>query len=327
MYYELLSYLKDSGLSDQKISQIDSFVFKKHCFKAKEMTHFSKEERKKFDFDLSVLRVCDIVESIDSSKFIFTTSDGQVVEGVLLLHKNRVTFCVSTQVNCPLGCAFCATGKLGFKRNLSYWEIVFQVLLAEKVKNVRVKNVVFMGMGEPFLNYDEVMRAISVFREKLGIGARHITVSTAGIVPKIYSFADLKTQVRLAISLHASYNELRNELMPINRKYDLDALMKAVLYYVNKTNRRVTFEYLLLRGVNDSLDDANKLVRLVRCIKCFVNLIPFNEFRGSSFKRPGRSSVTRFRKFLESWGISVAVRRSLGSEVGGACGQLGSKFS
>jgi 23S rRNA (adenine2503-C2)-methyltransferase len=267
-------------------------------------------------------------QSNDSVKALFTLRDGLLVESVLMYHNNdRITLCVSSQVGCPMQCGFCATGKLGFKRNLTTEEITDQVLYFNRyLKNNKrspVGNVVFMGMGEPFLNYDNVIGAVRLLNDHdvFNIGQRHISVSTAGVVPGIRKFADEKLQVNLAISLHATSDTVRSRIMPVNKQYSIAEIMASAREYADKTNRRLMFEYLLIDGLNDSEEDAQRLAKMMSENKLyFVNLIIYNET--GIFNPPSKNKIEAFKKILQSAGIDVIQRRKFGEDIGGACGQL-----
>lgn len=269
----------------------------------------------------------------DTVKYLLRLPDGELVETVLMAYdpptaKRRRTLCVSTQVGCPLNCAFCATGRSGFTRNLEVHEILGQVLAVNRDLAARgekpVSNLVFMGMGEPFLNYENLVQAIRLLHHPLGlnIGWRRISVSTSGIVSGIYRLVEEGMPLVLAVSLHAPNHELRNRIMPVNRRYPLEELMAACHYWVAKTNRRITFEYILLSGVNDSLAQAGELVKLLRGLLANVNLIPFNPFPDAVFAKPSRNRVVAFRQYLESHGITAVIREEKGGDIEAACGQL-----
>ncbi|MEK9132866.1 MAG: 23S rRNA (adenine(2503)-C(2))-methyltransferase RlmN [Patescibacteria group bacterium] len=264
-------------------------------------------------------------KSGDTTKTLFKLKDGSLIEGVLMHFKDgRNSVCVSSQVGCPLKCAFCATGARGFTRNLTAEEIADQVLYFNHKLKKRVTHVVFMGMGEPLLNYENVMEAISVLNDEdlFGIAARHITVSTAGIIPGIEKLMQAKIQINLALSLHAPNQTLREKLMPIANSYKLPDLMKAVLSYLNATRRRISYEYVMLKGINDSASHAEELSKLLRGQLCHVNLIPYNEtYLG--FSNAGRPQIETFRKILEKHKVPVTIRVSLGQDISAACGQLG----
>ena len=262
-------------------------------------------------------------------KALLTLKDGLKIETVLMRHKDkRNTICVSSQVGCPLNCSFCATGKMGFKRSLEVWEIVEQVLFfaryLKKIKS-RVTNIVFMGMGEPFLNYQNVIGAIKILNDKEGfnLGARHFSISTVGIVEGIEELAKEKLQINLAVSLHAPNNELRSKLMPINKTYPIQKILNAVDDYIAKTRRRVMFEYIMLRDLNDSVKDAKALVRLMKRPLYFVNLISYN-FTGI-FKSSPSSRIKKFKEILEKEGVMVTQRYRFGEDIEAACGQLVAK--
>jgi 23S rRNA (adenine2503-C2)-methyltransferase len=256
-------------------------------------------------------------------KLLVHGGDGEVFECVLLPYRERVSCCISTQVGCPMGCTFCATGLGGFDRNLDVAEIVGQVLHLQRLTSRRISHVVFMGMGEPLLNLDHVIGSIRLLSEEVGIGLRHITVSTVGLVPQILKLADANLPIHLALSLHSPFDDVRNALMPVNKRYPVKEVVAAMRQYQRKTGRKVTFEYLLIAGVNDSEEQAQALAELVRGFPCFVNLIPFNWVdTGRGFKRPSRESVRAFRSVLESKRINVTERIERGHDIAAACGQL-----
>ena len=266
----------------------------------------------------------------ESIKALFELEDGNHIESVLMFHnKDRITLCVSSQVGCPMQCGFCATGKLGFKRDLTTEEIIDQILHFNRMlknENKKIDNIVFMGMGEPFLNYENVIAAIKIINDHaaLNIGQRHISVSTAGIVPGIRKFADEDLQVNLAISLHASNDATRSKLMPLNKKYPVKDRMEAADYYISKTRRRLMFEYLMIDGLNDSEDDAKELAKIMSRNKLyFVNLISYNET--GIFKPSSKENIDKFKKVLQGAGIDVIQRRKFGEDIAGACGQLAAR--
>ncbi|MDO4975462.1 MAG: 23S rRNA (adenine(2503)-C(2))-methyltransferase RlmN, partial [Alphaproteobacteria bacterium] len=254
--------------------------------------------------------------------------DHSKVEAVLMIHDYGNSLCVSTQVGCNMGCAFCESGRRKNLRNLESYEMVSQILLVEADLNIRISHIVLMGIGEPFDNYDNVMRFIKIINCNKGIdiGARHITVSTCGIVPKIKDFADENTQVNLAISLHAPNDELRSKLMKINKVYNLKQVLDAVKYYIDKTNRRVTFEYIMLKGINDGFKEALELAKLLKDLNAYVNLIPYNETSHIEFKKTNEEGILKFYDILKKNNINVTIRREFGSEVDAACGQLRSNY-
>ena len=268
----------------------------------------------------------------DTSKFLFGLPDGQMVECVKMrylehLGPERVAVCISSQVGCAMGCQFCASGQAGLVRNLKAWEIVDQALQIQRqldAKGERVANVVFMGIGEPFNNFDNVLRAIQLLNcgEGFGVGMRHITLSTCGIVPGIERLTELAYPLKLAISLHATTDELRNRLMPVNRRWNLEALLGACRRYQERVGRRITFEYVMLEGVNDSPEDAERLVRLLHGIRSLVNLIPWNAVDHPTFKRSSPERVRKFQERVQRLGLRCTLRREKGSDIDAACGQL-----
>jgi len=266
-----------------------------------------------------------------SHKVLFELQDGEKIEAVLMRFKDgRKTVCVSSQVGCTLGCKFCATGKLGFKRNLTYEEITDQVLYFQLrliAAGERVDHVVYMGMGEPFLNYENVMKSIHILNDKMtfNIGMRHITVSTSGIIPGIQKFTKDGGQVNLAVSLHAHSQEVRASIMPIAKRYPLDDLMKACERYIEKTHRRISYEYIMLSGINDSEKDAYELANLLRGQLCHVNLIPYNDTNVKDIKGTPKRKIEHFQSILDTHRIPVTVRVSLGKDIAAACGQLAAK--
>ncbi|MCX8065421.1 MAG: 23S rRNA (adenine(2503)-C(2))-methyltransferase RlmN [Candidatus Hydrogenedentes bacterium] len=310
--------------------QIFRWLHKKRVFDVENMTDLSKELRNQIAEKCVLVQsqIAHIRESFlsDTKKILLKYRDGQFVECVVITHRNRVTFCISTQVGCPLGCAFCATGKVGFKRNLNAGEIVEQVLHLLSFVDLGKKNpnIVYMGMGEPFWNYDEVTRSIKLLMHQLGvnIGARRITVSTAGDVKGIMKFADEDWQVRLSVSLHSADDNLRSRLVPLNRKYPLNKLAEALHYYQEKTNRMFTFEYVLLSGVNDSLEDADALLQYAKQFKCNVNIIPWNPVAGLNFQPPSKEACEKFQNYLTQGGLNATMRREHGQDIEAACGQL-----
>ena len=266
-----------------------------------------------------------LVSKLDATvKYLFKMYDGEYVESVVMEYHHGSTICISTQVGCKMGCDFCATGKSGFSRNLTASEMIAQIQSAQIDLNKRISNVVLMGMGEPFDNYENVIKFLQLVssEDSLNIGMRHITVSTCGIVPKIYEFADLRTQCNLSVSLHAVNDKKRSEIMPINRKYNLDELIKACKYYTQKTNRRITFEYAMIHGVNDTENDAENLAKLLGDILCHVNLIPVNSITGSSYQKSNNKSLEAFSNILSKYKVNSTVRRTLGSDINASCGQL-----
>ena len=269
------------------------------------------------------------VSKIDGTqKFLFSLHDGNMVESVLMKYKHGNSVCISSQAGCRMGCRFCASTLLGLSRNLYPSEMLDQIYAIQKATGERVSHLVVMGTGEPFDNFESLCRMIELLcsPEGLNISHRNITVSTCGIVPKIYEFADRNPQVTLAISLHSPNDTMRKELMPIANKYSMDELMKAAKYYTKTTGRRITFEYSLVAGVKDSEENARELAGRLKGLNCHVNLIPVNPVRERSFVRSTRQAVENFKINLEKCGINGTIRREMGSDIDGACGQLRKRY-
>ena len=327
---ELESYFLDIGEKKFKAIQVYDWLYKKRVHSFDEMTNVKKSviEKLKEDFNMNKLNILRVQNGKDVHKYLFELDDGQKVEAVLMNHDYGNSLCVSTQVGCNMGCAFCESGRLKKVRNLETYEMVLQLLLVEEDLGVRISHVVLMGIGEPFDNYDNVMRFIDIINSDYGtaIGARHITVSTCGIVPKIKEFTKEKRQVNLAISLHAPNDKLRSKLMKINKVYPLNEVMDAIKEYLRVTNRKVTFEYIMLDGINDSDECAIELAHLLKGLTAYVNLIPYNETSHIEFKKTSRDKIMHFYDILKKNKINVTVRKEFGSEVSAACGQLRSNF-
>ena len=269
----------------------------------------------------------DVQEDKDVCKYLFELSDGEHIEAVLMKHDYGNSICVSSQVGCNMGCKFCESGRRKKVRNLETYEMVLQILMIEKLLGERISHVVVMGIGEPFDNYDNLIKFFKIINHPKGlaIGARHITVSTCGIIPKILEFSDFPLQINLAISLHAPNNEIRDKIMPINKAYPIIELIPALKTYLNKTNRRITFEYIMLDGINDSEECALELANLVKDINCYINLIPYNETNNIEFKRTKTVQIMRFYDILKKNSVNVTIRREFGGKIDAACGQLRSK--
>lgn len=260
----------------------------------------------------------------ETRRYLLKLDDGNFIESVLMKYHHGYTVCVSSQVGCAMGCAFCASTRNGKVRNLTAGEISGQLLAIRKDTGERISNIVLMGMGEPLDNFDNVLKFMENVNnpQGLNIGYRHISLSTCGLVDRIKELADKKLQITLSISLHATNDEKRSEIMPINRKYNIKALLDACRYYIDKTNRRISFEYTLISGVNDTENEARALLKLVSGMLCHINLIPVNEVKETGFKASNRQSVEKFRRILEDGGISATVRREMGADIRAACGQL-----
>lgn len=330
---ELKQWLDENGEKPFRATQIYEWLYHKRVKTFDEMTNLSKQLRDKLKENFAFTTLSTIVkqESKDGTiKFLFQLQDNYSIETVLMRHDYGNSVCVTTQVGCRIGCTFCASTLGGLKRHLLAGEIVEQVVKVQQTLDEvgeRVSHVVIMGIGEPFDNYDAMMKFLKVINHEKGlnIGARHITVSTSGIIPKIYQFADEQLQINFALSLHAPNQELRERLMPIARAYKLDKLMEAIRYYTNKTGRRVTFEYGLFGGVNDSIEQAEELAQLIKGIKSHVNLIPVNYVPERDYVRTPRNQIFAFEKALKKNGINVTIRREHGSDIDAACGQLRAK--
>ena len=291
------------------------------------MTNLSLELRDKLNksYDICNFNIEKKLESKDGTKkYLFGLQDGNAIESVLMEYHYGKSVCVSTQIGCKMGCKFCASTGIPFVRNLSAGEIVEQVIAIEQDNNCKISNVVFMGIGEPMDNYENVLTAIAILNNNKGmnIGARHISVSTSGVVPKIYEFADKNIQCTLSISLHSANNKIRSSMMPVNDVYNIEELIDACKYYTKKTNRRVSFEYALAKDNNDNLENAQELVELLKGMLCHVNLIPINKIENGKYKKSSLENIIRFRDYLNDHGIVATIRRELGSDIDAACGQL-----
>lgn len=323
-------YLNNLGEKPFRAKQIMEWVYRHKIESFDEMTNVKKTfiEQLKKDFSLDLLEVVTHQISSDGTqKFLFRLKDGNLIESVLMNNEYGYSICVTTQVGCNMGCVFCASGMKKRLRNLETAEIIMQLLTVEKVTGIKITHIVIMGIGEPFDNYENVTRFMKIVNYPLGleIGARHITVSTSGLVPKIKEFADFDLQVNLAISLHAPNNDIRNEIMKVNKSYPIDELIDAIKYYIDKTNRRVTIEYILLKDINDSRENANELADLLHGLNIYVNLIPYNEVIEKPYKRSTKEAMQAFFDQLKKRRINVQLRREQGGDIDAACGQLRSK--
>ena len=323
-------YLNNLGEKPFRAKQIMEWVYRHKIQSFDEMTNVKKSfiEQLKNDFSLDLLEVVTHQVSSDGTqKFLFRLHDGNLIESVLMNNEYGYSICVTTQVGCNMGCVFCASGMKKKLRNLETAEIVMQLLTVEKVTGIKITHIVIMGIGEPFDNYDNVTRFMKIVNYPLGleIGARHITVSSSGLIPKIREFADFDLQVNLAISLHAPNNEIRNQIMAVNKSYPIEDLIDAIKYYIDKTNRRVTIEYILLKDINDTRANANELADLLHGLNVYVNLIPYNEVIEKPYKRSTKESMQAFFDQLKKRRINVQLRREQGGDIDAACGQLRSK--
>lgn len=323
-------YCISKGEKPFKSTQIFEWLYRMKVNDFSLMTNIKKSfiEVLKNDFQLGILPCKTQQKSADGTvKFLFELTDGNLIETVLMQHSYGYSVCVTTQVGCNMGCVFCASGLKKKIRNLETHEIVLQVLSVAVLLNIRVSHVVVMGIGEPFDNYKNVIQFLNIINHPHGleIGARHISVSTCGIVPMIYEYAKVDLQVNLAISLHAPNDEIRNELMPINKPYPLASLIKAIEDYIETTNSRVTIEYILLDQVNDTVACANELCDLLRGLNVYINLIPYNEVAEKPYKRSKQDAMRRFFDILKKRKMNVTLRREQGLDIDAACGQLRSK--
>lgn len=326
---ELKSYFKSIGESEFRALQLFDWLYVKRVKSFDEMTNLKKDLKKylKDNFYFSNLELVKIQKDVDVRKYLFSLEDKNKIEAVLMKHSYGNSLCVSTQVGCNMGCRFCESGRLKKNRNLKAYELVLQVLKVEEDIKERISHVVLMGIGEPFDNYDNVMKFINIINDPNGIniGIRHITLSTCGLVPKIKEFMKEKTGVNLAISLHAPTDLVRDEIMPINKVYKINDIISVVKNYIKETNRRVTFEYIMLKGVNDSQDMAIKLAHLLKNINCYVNLIPYNETSNIQYKKSDKVTIMKFYDILKKNNINVTIRKEFGAKVSAACGQLRSE--
>ncbi|MGV3024678.1 23S rRNA (adenine(2503)-C(2))-methyltransferase RlmN [Clostridium thermobutyricum] len=324
---ELMVWLKENSESSFRAKQIFSWVYK-GIFSFDEMKNLPKNLKEKLNsnFKVYIPEVVDVYSSnLDGTKkMLLKLEDGNLIESVIMKYKHGNTICVSTQVGCRMGCKFCASTIEGRVRNLTSGEILGQVLRAGEVEGERISNIVLMGSGEPLDNYDNVVKFLREVNAEYGlnIGQRHITLSTCGLVPKIRDLSNEGLNVTLAISLHAFSDEKRREIMPIANKYSISEILEECRNYIEKTNRRVTFEYSLVKDINDSKEDAKALSKLLKGILCHVNLIPVNEIKENSFKRSSEKTIEEFAQILKSAGIEATVRREMGSDINAACGQL-----
>lgn len=330
---DLETYLTENGMKAFHGKQIFRWLYHKRVKSFDEMSDISKKmiEKLKEDFELSELSVVSLQTSKDGTKkFLFEMNDGSLVESVLMVFDYGFSACLSSQVGCNMGCNFCASGLLKKQRDLRADEIVSQALMIQREldkSEERLGNIVVMGTGEPFDNYDNVMKAMSIINEPLGleIGARHISISTCGVVPGIKRFAKENLQYNLAISLHAPNDELRNTLMPINKAYPLETLFAALKEYCQLNNRRLTFEYLLLKGVNDSPNEANQIAELLKGMNAYINLIPYNKVDEKDYETSSDENALRFYDLLKKRNVAVTLRQKKGDDIDAACGQLRAK--
>ena len=310
-----------------RAEQVFKWLYESKVNSFDEMTNLSLELREKLkqNYDMHNFNILKKQESSDGTKkYLFDVLDGNAIETVLMSYHHGYSICVSSQIGCKMGCKFCASTGINFIRSLTSGEIVEQILAVERDNNIRISNVVFMGIGEPLDNYDNVVNAIRIINNQKGIniGARHISISTSGLVPKIYQLAEENIQCTLSISLHATTDEKRSSMMPVNNRYNIEELLQACKDYIEKTNRRISFEYALAKDNNDNLEDAKRLVKLLKGMLCHVNLIPINKIENGAYTKSTNENIIKFRDYLNDHGIVATIRRELGSDIDAACGQL-----
>ena len=324
---ELKEEVKNLGEKPFRAEQIFKWLYEDKVLSFDDMTNLSIDLRNKLKeiYEIKQFKILKKqVASDGTKKYLFDLLDGNAIETVLMQYHHGYSLCVSSQVGCKMGCKFCASTGIPFVRNLTTGEILEQIMAVERDENIRISNVVFMGIGEPLDNYDNVVKAIHLINNPkcLNIGARHISISTSGLVPKIYKLAEENIQCTLSISLHATTNEQRSKMMPVNNTYHIEELLQACKDYIEKTNRRISFEYALAKENNDNLEDAKRLVKLLKGMLCHVNLIPINKIENGEFTKSSNENIIKFRDYLNERGIVATIRRELGSDIDAACGQL-----
>ena len=324
---ELKQELIEIGEKPFRAEQVFKWLYENKVTSFDEMTNLSLELREKLkqNYGMHNFNILKKQESADGTiKYLFDVLDGNAIETVLMSYHHGYSICVSSQIGCKMGCKFCASTGIKFARDLTSGEIVEQILAVERDNDIRISNVVFMGIGEPLDNYDNVVNAIRIINNQKGIniGARHISLSTSGLVPKIYQLAEENIQCTLSISLHATTDEKRSSMMPVNNRYNITELLQACRDYIEKTNRRISFEYALAKDNNDNLEDAKRLVKLLKDMICHVNLIPINKIENGAFVKSSNENIMKFRDYLNSHGVVATIRRELGSDIEAACGQL-----
>ncbi len=326
---DLKQEMKDMGEKPFRAEQIVKWLYQERVETFGEMTNLSLDLREKLqaNYEIGKFQIEHKLVSKDGTKkYLFNVCDSQnnLIETVLMQYHHGFTVCVSSQIGCKMGCKFCASTGIPFVRNLKPSEIVQQILEIEKDENIRISNIVFMGIGEPLDNFDNVMKAIRILNhpKALNIGARHISISTSGLVPKIYELADKQMQCTLSISLHSANNETRSSMMPINQTYPIEELLKACRYYIEKTNKRISFEYALAKDNIDQIEAAKELTKLLKGMLAHVNLIPINPIQDGDYIKSTNENIIKFRDYLNEHGIVATIRRELGSDINAACGQL-----
>lgn len=324
---EIKEELNEMGQPEYRAKQIYIWLHK-GVESFDEMSNISKDLREKLSLNYEIFS-CTIEKRLvsvydDTKKYLLRLNDGEYVEAVLMKYHHGYSICISTQVGCKMGCSFCATGKGGFFRNLRASEILSQIQVIQKRENIKVSNIVLMGMGEPLDNYDNVVRFLRLVSSKDGmnIGLRHISLSTCGLVDKIYKLADEKLPVTLSLSLHAPNDKIRSKTMPISKKWNIEEVIEACKYYISKTNRRVSFEYALIAGVNDSDECAYELAKRLKGMLCHINLIPVNNVKETNYKKSDIKRQEHFKNILIKKGLNATIRRTLGADINASCGQL-----
>jgi len=324
---QLQTQLLDKNISKFKAKIIYDWIYKKRVYSFNDMSNLSKKDRifLNSNYYVGILQIRDSMESKDGTiKFLLQLKDNQLIETVVMEYTYGHSICISSQVGCKMGCEFCASSKLGFFRDLTAGEMIAQIITVNQFLDKNIDRVVIMGIGEPFDNFNNLVLFLQVANDHngLNIGGRKLSVSTCGIVPKIYEFADLKLQVNLSISLHEVSDLNRSKIMPINNKYSISEVLEACKYYINKTNRRISFEYALIGGENDSNEHAVKLAKMLNGMLCYVNVIPINKIKDSNLNYSKKKNLEGFCGILRKNGINVTVRRELGSDINASCGQL-----
>ena len=327
---ELESFVESLGESKFRAKQLHGWIYEKSISDFDDMTNISKDFKAKLKETAKVSDTKIVQRQISKDgtiKYLLELADGNKTECVLMRFDNRanLTACVSSQIGCAVGCKFCATGKMGFVRNLTDKEIVEQILSIQRDTKLKVTNVVYMGQGEPLLNLDNVLKSIDTLNQDLQIGIRRVTLSTSGIAPAIVTLAKTQKPITLALSLHAPNSELRQRIMPIDKKYPIKDVMKALRFWMKETDKRITIEYTLIKGVNDSIACAKEVVELLKDIHCNINIIPYNPVCDDEFKKPDKDSIYKFKYILEQSGKKTTVRLERGADIDAACGQLASK--
>ncbi len=326
---DLENYFLASNEKKFKAIQVFEWLYEKKSQNIDEWSNIKKDLREKLkaDFSFDMPKIIRVEKDTLARKYLFELADTNFIEAVVMFHDYGTSLCVSSQVGCNMGCSFCESGRLKKVRNLETFEMVSQILQIEKDLNMRISSVVIMGIGEPLDNYDNVIRFIKIINDPkaLAIGIRHITLSTSGLVPKIYVLMDLDLQINLAISLHAPNDEIRSKIMKVNKVYNISQLLTAIKDYIARTNRRVTIEYVMLKGVNDSKECAKELANLLHGLNIYVNLIPYNETNHLEYQKSSPESISEFCKVLKDNKINVTVRKEFGGKISAACGQLRSK--